>query len=57
MVPAASPTTRVVEPILGPTARPIGSFPPVGGPRQVAGESSHSFGGPGHEVVHEGARC
>ena len=42
--PAASPTTRVVAPTRGPTARPIGSLPPVGGPRQVAGESSHSFG-------------
>src|SRR5665213_4467980 len=44
MVPAASPTTSVVAPTRGPTASPIGSLPPVGGPRQVAGESSHSLG-------------
>src|ERR1700731_1494451 len=44
MDPAASPTTKVVAPTLGPTASPIGSLPPVGAPSEVDADSSHSFG-------------
>src|SRR5437763_10533811 len=42
--PAASPTTNHVGPMLGVTDPPVGSFPPVGGPHDVAGEIPHRAG-------------
>ncbi len=45
MLPPASPTTRWVGPTRGPTDRPIGSRPPVGGPH--AGRRRHAPRGRG----------
>src|SRR5580698_11504730 len=43
-VPAASPMTSTLGPMRGRTDRPMGSFPPVGGPHSVDVDSSHDFG-------------
>src|SRR5579862_1956521 len=44
MDPAASPTTTTLGPVRGPTPSPMGSFPPVGVPHDVSGESPHDGG-------------
>ena len=44
MAPAASPVVSHVGPNEGPTDRPMGSLPPVGGPSDVSGEISHEAG-------------
>src|SRR5437764_8917052 len=44
MAPPASPVTRKLGPTRGPTERPIGSRPPVGGPHDVSGEIPHDAG-------------
>ena len=44
MAPAASPVVSHVAPTDGPTASPIGSFPPVGGPHDVSGEMPQDSG-------------
>ncbi len=44
MAPLASPAMSTLPPARGPTESPMGSFPPVGGPRHVSGRSPHDAG-------------
>src|SRR6266508_3218342 len=44
IAPPASPVTRKLGPTRGPTERPIGSRPPVGGPHDVSGERPQDAG-------------
>src|SRR5579862_2488028 len=42
--PAASPMASTLGPIRGRTDRPMGSFPPVGGPHSVVSDRPHDAG-------------
>src|SRR5205085_7604678 len=44
IAPPASPVMRNVGPTRGPTDRPIGRRPPVGGPHEVSGAMPHDAG-------------
>src|SRR5436305_12682265 len=44
IAPPAAPVTRKLGPTRGPTDRPIGRRPPVGGPQEVSGEMPHESG-------------